>query len=188
MTDTIVKGKSARIFITIVNIIRYFAAAFAFVYGAILVIFTFTSEGSFQTLEKGGIILSGFSVSAEALLQAKYTGLPVWIGAVSAGLGAAIIWLFADVLLSFLNGKPFIAKNTKTLFYMGTLLLLQSYAAQGFHYIVAEGLLRLPGASDLIAPYFSLLPDGAILAFGVMTLAGVFRYGILLQGEHDSTV
>ncbi len=188
MTDTIVKGKSARIFITIVNIIRYFAAAFAFVYGVILVIFTFTPEGLFQTLENGGIILSGFSVSAKALLQAKNAGLPVWIGAVSAGLGAAIVWLFADVLLSFSNGKPFIEKNTKRLFCMGTLMLVQSYAAQGFHCVVAEGLLRLPGASGLITPYFSLLPDGAILAFGVITLAGVFRYGILLQGEHDSTV
>lgn len=188
MADTIVKSKSGRIFITIVNIIRYFAVAFALFYGTMLFILTLLPEGTIQMLEKGNVIITGFSVSAKALLQAADAGFPVWIGAVGAGFGAAVVWLFADMLLSFLNGHPFIEKNTKRLFWMGILLLLRAYATQGFHCVVAEGLLRLPGASGLMVPYFSLLPDGAILAFGVMTLAGVFRYGILLQGEHDSTV
>lgn len=172
---------------TCVNLGCYIGTAFAAFRIALFIAFPFLPESLVQQ-GSFGIIVNGFSISVQAFEQIGNEWLPICLAALSVASGATMLWLYRALLNSFAAGSPFTAKNAKLLLWMGILFFAQAYATQGFNFILAQGFSHMPLEQLSIRAYFSLLPEGTLLALGLVVLAAVFRYGKTLQEEHDNTV
>ena len=106
-------------------------------------------------------------------------------------LGVALLWLLRQILNSMKRDTPFTEKNAKRLFAMGILALAQTYVGQWNAYRLAQSVFDYSvqnGLTPVIQPQFQLLPASALLGICLVILSEVFRYGAVLQQEHDTTV
>ncbi len=114
---------------------------------------------------------------------------------VSAGLmmlsGVFCIWMLRNIVNSFKFGSPFSKDNVRRIRLFGWALIVMAYLKQFACFITADRIsqtLTGRGTNSLIQARFSVIPEGAVLALCVLLLAEIFRYGCLLQSEHDTTV
>ena len=136
-----------------------------------------------------GYVAEGFLFSPIPGVQTGWETVPfnvLWML-----FGVAFLWLLKCILNSMGKGTPFTGQNASRLMWMGILALLQSYTGQWNAYRMAQALFQYnvqQGISPMIRPQFQLLPDSALLGICLLILAEVFRYGVILQQEHDTTV
>lgn len=81
--------------------------------------------------------------------------------------------------------------NVNRIRIIGWAILIQSYLRQLIVYQYVQNLLQTSAnheVNDILQARFNLLPEGAVLALCILILAEVFRYGCVLQPEHDTTV
>ena len=106
-------------------------------------------------------------------------------------LGLAFLWLMKWILNSMKRGTPFKKENAKYLSMMGVLAFVQSYVGQWNVYRFAQDVYLYHvenGIAPSVLPQFKLVPGSALFAICLLVLAEVFRYGVILQQEHDTTV
>ena len=133
------------------------------------------------------------NLSMEGLVFLPVSGLETgWgITIVWVLLGVAFLWPLRQMLNSMKQGTPFTEKNAKRLLAMGILALAQSYVGQWNVYRLAQSIFDYSVQNRLtpvVQPQFQLFPASALLAICLVVLSEVFRYGSVLQQEHDSTV
>lgn len=99
--------------------------------------------------------------------------------------------MLRNVVNSLKSGSPFSRDNVKRIRILGWSLFAMAYFKQTACLITVDRIsqtLSEKGMDSLIQAQFQLLPDGVVLAVCVLLLAEIFRYGCMLQTEHDSTV
>jgi hypothetical protein len=134
--------------------------------------------------------------SIEGLIFLPLSGVEIGWGTTALYIlwilvGLAFLWALKRILNSMKHGTPFTEENAKRLFAMGALALAQSYIGQWNTYRLAQSMFDYSVQNalvPLIRPQFQILPSSALLAFCLLVLAEVFRYGSVLQQEHDTTV
>lgn len=172
-----VNKRSFQIIRVLVNIFFWVGVA---VLAAIIGISLFVAEA------KLAFSMEGFQVMPVPGLQMSWAPMIVWVL-----LGLALLLLLKQILNSMKQGTPFTQVNAKRLLAMGVLALAQSYAGQWNAYKFAQSVYDYSvqnGLAPIIKPQFQLLPAGALLGLCLIVLAEVFRYGSVLQHEHDTTV
>ena len=133
------------------------------------------------------------NLSMEGLVFLPVSGLEIGWGILIVWvlLGVAFLWLLKQILNSMKQGTPFTEKNAKRLLVMGILALAQSYVGQWNVYRLAQSVFDYSvqnGLTPIVQPQFQLFPASALLAICLVVLSEVFRYGSVLQQEHDTTV
>ena len=133
------------------------------------------------------------NLSMEGMVFLPVSGLEIgWgITIVWVLLGVSFLWMLKQILNSMKHGTPFTEKNAKRLLIMGVLALAQSYIGQWNVYRLAQSVFDYSvqnGIAPVVQPQFQLLPASALLALCLVVLSEVFRYGSVLQQEHDTTV
>ncbi len=106
-------------------------------------------------------------------------------------LGLLCIWMLRGLVYSLDKGSPFIPKNVNRIRIIGWAVLVQAYLHQLIVYHYVQKFLHTAAyreVNDVLQARFNLLPEGAVLALCILILAEVFRYGCVLQQEHDTTV
>jgi hypothetical protein len=107
------------------------------------------------------------------------------------GLGLTGIWMLRGLVYSLDKDSPFIQKNVSRIRIIGWTVLVQVYLRQLLVYQYIQKYLHTVANSEMnnvLQARFNLLPEGAVLALCILILAEVFRYGCVLQQEHDTTV
>lgn len=109
-----------------------------------------------------------------------------------AGLGMLLVaaylaafWLLKEILDSLEFHSPFVRANIRRIRAIGWILLAAAYLND---YVQFRCVTLLFAGSPDIRPFFNPLPTGAILALFALVLAEIFRFGGVLQREHDTTV
>jgi hypothetical protein len=106
-------------------------------------------------------------------------------------LGLTAIWMLRGLVYSLDKGSPFIQKNVNRIRVIGWAVLVQAYLHQMIVYQYVQKILHTAAyreVNNVLQARFNLLPEGAVLALCILILAEVFRYGCVLQQEHDTTV
>jgi hypothetical protein len=139
-----------------------------------------------------GLCFDGFILANTATLS-KDTFSPLFCIATMLTflIGVFCIWILKNLVDSIRYGSPFTLKNVKRIRIIGWALLILIYLRQTANYMLAESIynsLQKGGMPLILQPRFTLIPEAAALALGVLILAEVFRFGCTLQREHDTTV
>jgi uncharacterized membrane protein len=138
------------------------------------------------------------SISFDGLLftyEVEKTGAFYWqyvlMVSVVYALGLFCIWTLRGLVYSLDKDSPFTQKNVNRIRTIGWAVLIQSYLRQLTVYQYVQHLLQTAAnreVNSILQTRFNLLPEGAVLALCILILAEVFRYGCVLQQEHDTTV
>ncbi len=172
-----IKKRSFKIIRVFVNIAFWIGVA---VLAAMIGVSLFAAEA------KLAFSMEGFMLLPVPGLKISWGPTIVWVL-----LGAALLWLLKQILNSMKQGTPFTEKNAKRLLAMGLLALAQTYVGQWNAYRLAQSVFDYSvqnGLTPVMQPQFQLLPASALLGICLLVLAEVFRYGSVLQQEHDTTV
>lgn len=183
MTNSFIESKFYKILHAVLNIGLWIAA------GAFLISFfllLFKPEIEFN-LAFDGFSLSGIDYSESALSKVAFL--------ISAGLmmllGVFCVWMLRNIVNSLKSGSPFSKDNVRRIRLLGWALFAMAYLKQAACFISADTVSRVlaeKGLDTLVQMRFQIIPMGAVLAFCVLLLAEIFRYGCMLQTEHDATV
>lgn len=134
----------------------------------------------------------GFALSAPA---GVLSGLPLYMvyacGFIYVVLSFLSLLQLKNIVNSMRTDPPFTQANAWRLHIIGICVLGTAYIRQFVNYFYAKNILEhsiQSGGSSFITPRFELLPSGVFFALCLFVLAEVFKYGCILQHEHDTTV
>ena len=183
MANTFIDSKFYKFLRAVLNVGFWIAAA-AFLASFFLLLF---KPETAANLVFDGFTLSGidnFSSMLSKVIFIVSTDLMML-------LGVFCVWMLRDVVNSLKIGSPFSTLNVKRIRLLGWALFAVAYLRQAACYITADRMSQVlsdNGMGSLIQARFQLIPEGAVLAICVLLLAEVFRYGCMLQNEHDTTI
>lgn len=191
MNEILEKTTAYRILRALLNIGLWVLIGISAAYLILWIIAALVPQSFTHAVSSTSLVLSGFRIinSAEAqtaLNPAYVTGILVMMAA-----GIVCVWLLRSIVNSVRDGSPFTAENVKRIRTIGWVLFAQAYLHELTNYLFACSLYDTAlqsGSSPVLIPHFTWLPDGVFLALCVLVLAEIFRYGCILQREHDTTV
>lgn len=165
-------------------------AAVAFIMSFILPLITTEISISYQ-----GVFQSTGDGFALSLPQEVVKSLPYWYTAVFGSIYTAFaflcLWQLKNIINSMRFESPFTQKNAWMLRIMGISIVALVYIRQFINYLYALNLMDYcvrNGGFSVITPRLELIPSGVFFALCLFVLAEVFKYGSVLQHEHDTTV
>ena len=183
MVNALIDSRFFKVLRALLNIGLWIAAA-AFLISFFLLLF---KPEMVSELVLDGFALSGIDYSETPVLRVIFTV----ITDLTMLLGVFLVWMLRDVVNSLKGGSPFTRDNVKRIRLLGWALLAMAYLRQAACFITADRISQVlteKGVDSLIRAQFHVIPEGAVLAICVLLLAEVFRYGCMLQAEHDMTV
>ncbi len=191
MNEMLEKTNTYRILRVVLNIGLWVLIGISAAYLILWIIAALIPQLFTQAVASTNLVFSGFRITSSAPEQGALN--PAYIIGVLVMMAAGIIcvWLLRSIVNSIRNGSPFTAENVKRIRIIGWVLFAQAYLHELTNYLFARSLYDAAfqsGASPVLVPYFTWLPDGVFLALCVLVLAEIFRYGCILQHEHDTTV
>ncbi|HOP12196.1 MAG TPA: DUF2975 domain-containing protein [Oscillospiraceae bacterium] len=183
MVHSLIDSKFYKILRVVLNIALWIAAG-AFLASFFLLLF---KPEMMSNLVLDGFSLNGIDYSETPILKIIFIANTDIIML----LGVFCVWMLRNIVNSLKAGSPFSTDNVRRIRLVGWALFVTAYLRQAASFMAADQVSQMlseKGLDSFIQAQFRIIPEGAVLAFCVLLLAEIFRYGCMLQAEHDTTV
>lgn len=187
MDKSFVNSKIYRVLHFLVNVGLWISIGMSVIYLVLLLFIPDFLTGSSSCLSFNGFVLTNDIID----IKSESYNLFSLANVTNMGIGILCIWMVRNIVNSLGSCSPFTSANVKRIRIIGWTLLVGTYLQQLINYSFADKLNHSyiqRGLDPLIKARFTIIPDGVMLAFIILLLAEIFKYGCTLQQEHDTTV
>lgn len=154
-----------------------------------LIILFFNQNQTFMT---SGLSFDGFLIVHNNISESSdLHWLFIIITLTTYCSGIICIWMLRNIVNSLKINSPFTLNNVKRMRIIGWTLFIEVYLKQLLNYMYVNELSNWSiknGIEPILQARFNILPDKIVLVLCILILAEIFKYGCILQSEHDSTV
>ncbi|MDF2686784.1 MAG: hypothetical protein K0S55_1967 [Clostridia bacterium] len=190
MNESFINSKIYKALHFILNAGLWIGIALSVVFIILTIINPFLSENN--GFLNSGICFDGFIITNDILTEmTEVNYLLIIMSVIVPVFGILCIWMLRNIINSLRNGSPFTNENVKRIRIIGWVIFAYTYLNQIINYFYIQNLydaLINEGIEPVFKANFTIIPNGVILAFCILVLAEIFRYGCILQQEHDTTV
>lgn len=187
MDKSFTNWKIFKLLHVLVNVGLWISIGMSVVYLVLLLFIPDFLTGSSSCLSFNGFILTNDIID----IKSESYALFLLANVANMGIGILCIWMVRNIVNSLGSSSPFTSANVKRIRIIGWTLLAGTYLRQLINYSFADKLNHSyiqKGLEPLIKARFTIIPEGVMLAFIILLLAEIFKYGCTLQQEHDTTV
>lgn len=186
MSNTFTNSKLYKSLYLLLNIGLWVSILFSLV--SIFILFFKGNQGFISS----GLAFDGFAiVNNNSFKTLGLNWLFIIISLTTYCTGIICIWMLRNIVNSLKFSSPFTLDTVKRIRIIGWALFIEAYLRQLLNYLYINELSNWyinNGIEPIIQSRFNILPDKIVLVLCILILAEVFKYGCILQSEHDSTV
>jgi hypothetical protein len=139
-----------------------------------------------------GIVFDGFILTNNTILKvSEIYFIFIAMSVIISVCGIICIWMLKNIINSLRSGTPFTDVNVRRIRIIGWTVFAYTYLRQILNYLYIQSYsdaLINNGMESVFKANFTVIPNGVILALCIIIIAEIFRYGCVLQQEHDTTV